>query len=88
MNQRKKTIKLTDKEARVATVENALGVITVGLEWGGPGDRMITDFDLSKLGNVSSCGTNGSSGRSGWVTLDGAVLLAVGDTVPAVEPGP
>lgn len=80
-----KTIQLTDKAARVAKIEDLRGVVTVDLEWGGPDDRTVEDFDLAKLGKVFRAGTNGNAGLSGWVTLEGACLLAVGDTIPATE---
>lgn len=73
-----KTINLNDTEARISNIDGS----TVELEWGGPDDRMVYDFDLSKLGNVTDSGTNGNAGRTGWAILDGPCNLAVGDTIP------
>lgn len=73
-----KTIELIDTEARVTSVSND----SVELEWGGPDDRSVWDFDLAKLGGeVFDAGTNGNAGRTGWVVVYGAVVK-VGDTIP------
>jgi hypothetical protein len=76
-----KTIKLTDTAARISKIDGS----TVELEWGGPNDRMIYEFDLSRLGKVTDSGTTGNAGRSGWAILDGPCQLAIGDTIPFKE---
>jgi hypothetical protein len=73
-----KTINFNDTEARISNIDGS----TVELEWGGPDDRMVYEFDLSKLGKVAEYGTNGNAGRTGWAILDGPCNLAVGDTIP------
>jgi len=79
-----KTIKLTDKEARISKIEtDADGLITVSLVWGGPNDNQMEAFDIDQMGGVMSYGTNGNAGRSGWVILDGMNPgWNVGDIIP------
>ncbi len=72
-------IHLTDTAARIASLEEKGGIITVNLEWGGPNDRVVTDFDLGQLGEVTACGGNNSTG---WAVLYGPCLLQIGDTIP------
>ena len=81
-----KTIQLTDTEARIDKIETANGVTTVSLEWGGPDDRLIHDFDTDLLGDVQSTGTNGNAGRAGWAGLFGPCKLNEGDVIPYVAP--
>lgn len=76
-----KNIKLDDKSAMLVKIEDLRGVITVELEWGGPNDRTVEDFELEKLGKVFRAGTNGNAGRSGWVTLEGSCNMSVGQTI-------
>lgn len=78
-----KTIELTDHAARIASLEEKAGIITVNLEWGGPNDRTVNDFDLAQLGDVTACGGNNSTG---WVVLYGRCLVAEGDTIPLLPP--
>lgn len=78
-----KTIELTDRAARIVSLEEKAGIITVDLEWCGPNDRAVYDFDLSKLGEVTSSGGNS---RTGWAVLYGPCLLQVGDTIPLLPP--
>lgn len=80
----KEIITLTDKEARIDAINvDAVGVTTVTLEWGGPEDREVYDFDVSLLGDIFTSDTEGH-GR-GWVVLEGECLLKVGDTLPFVS---
>ncbi len=82
------TIQLTDREARISKIESSNGTTTVSLEWGGPDDRHISDFQLGKLGKAcSGLGiAYGGNDRSGWAVLDGDCLLDEGDTIPVVPP--
>lgn len=80
----KNIIHLTDTEARIARIENKDGIVTVELEWGGPDDNLVDDFDLAKLGKVSASGSNGNAGRTGWAVLDGSCKLNEGDTIPVL----
>ena len=83
-NPKMKTIQLTDKSARIEKIETANEIVTVLLEWGGPDDKLIHDFDLDRLGVVTGSGTNGNAGRTGWVVLAGASKLNEGDEIPAL----
>ena len=78
---------LKDTEARISKITNDHGVVTVELEWGGPSDRGITDFDLDRLGKIAKgLGTpHGGNLRSGWVILDGECDLEEGDTIPVLD---
>ena len=78
----KTEIQLTDTEARISSIEDNGGVITVNLEWGGPDDRDVYDFDLARIGDVAAQGANL---RTGWVVLEGPCKLEEGDTIP-LEP--
>ena len=81
-----KTIKFTDRAARIASITETNGVWTVNLEWGGPSDRSITDFELSLLsGHLGSITASGGNTRNGWVTLDGDPGMSEGDTIPLLE---
>lgn len=74
-----KTIELTNTAARISSIIETNGIFTVNLEWGGPSDRSIADFELSLFGKVTASGGNT---RTGWVTLDGDPGRAEGDTIP------
>jgi hypothetical protein len=81
-----KTIELTDLAARISSITETNGIFTVNLEWGGPSDRSITDFELSLLsGHLGSITASGGNTRNGWVTLDGDPGMSEGDTLP-LEP--
>lgn len=75
-------------QATITKIEtDDFGNATVSLEWGGPDDHEVTDFDLCRLGTlvtgICPCGGNL---RAGWVVLDGACLKKVGDLIPYVHP--
>ncbi len=77
-------IQLSDKCARVAKIEDNGGLTGVRLEWSGPDDHVMSDFDLSRLGKVNA-GVGGGFGgnlRGGWIILDGPCLLTEGETIP------
>lgn len=72
-------------KATITRIESRDGLTTVDLEWGGPDDTRIWDYDLGRLaksGKVSTSGMNGNASRSGWVIFWGECNLAVGDSVP------
>lgn len=73
---------LTDQQALIYRVATMGDLTTVDLEWGGPEDRKITDFDTSLLGDGQTVVQLGGTLKSGWVVLDGPCLLKVGDTIP------
>lgn len=76
-------IHLTDTAARIAAVEEKSGSWTVTLEWGGPSDRTITDFEISRLeGYVGKITASGGTGRTGWVILDDEPDAKIGDSIP------
>jgi hypothetical protein len=77
-----KQIEMKDTEARIVEIDREAGIVT--LEWGGPEDREVYDFDLDKLGEVMSHGEDNQSGRKGWVSLKGDCKLAVDDLIPLV----
>jgi len=78
----KTEIQLTDTEARICKIEDTGGVITVNLDWGGPDDREVYDFDLARIGDVAAQGGNL---RTGWVVLEGPCKVKEGDKIP-LEP--
>ena len=80
-----KTIKLTKNQARISAIKTKENITTVDLEWGGPDDHQLSDFDIKKLGDVFSHGTNGNAGRTGWVVLHGDCKLSEGETIPLVK---
>lgn len=76
-------IHLTDTAARIASIEEKSGIWTVSLEWGGPSDRTITDFEISRLeGYLGEITSSGTSGRTGWVILDDEPDAKIGDSIP------
>lgn len=78
-----KTITLTDTEATITKIEARTFGSLVELEWSGPDDHTITDFDLSKLGAYDGKATSsGGTLRSGWVIIEGACALEEWDTIP------
>ena len=74
---------LTDKEARITKIETGNGITTICLEWGGPDDRTMTDFDCAGLGDVVDCGDNPRA-AGGWVIVNGPCRLSEGDSIPHV----
>lgn len=77
------TIKLTDTAARVSRVAENNGVWTVELEWGGPNDRTIDDFDLYKICDISDPAVSwGTNGRTGWMVILTRPTVTVGDSIP------
>tara|TARA_B100001245_G_C22808117_1_gene389283 strand:- start:156 stop:662 length:507 start_codon:yes stop_codon:yes gene_type:complete len=90
-----KTIKLTDKEARIVSIEindPESGQTTVTFEWGGPDDRDIAEFDvLSLCGETDftwvDCDENSVAKRSAWVIYQQGINEGwrVGDTVPLIN---
>jgi hypothetical protein len=71
-------------KATITSIEETQGIYTVNLEWIGPDDHTVEDFDLDQLGPRCS-GIGGATGgtlRSGWVVLEGQCPLKVGDTIP------
>lgn len=74
---------LTDKEACITKIETGNGITTITLEWGGPDDRTMADFDRDLLGDVVDCGDN-CRAAGGWVIVNGSCLLGEGDTIPYV----
>lgn len=80
-------ITLTDTEARVTEVAENHGITTVKLEWGGPSDRVIEDFQIDVLGEIFK-GVHqpfGSCGNQGWVILEWVNDPEVGDIIPLVD---
>jgi hypothetical protein len=81
------TINLNDTSARISKIEISEAGTMVSLEWGGPNDRTLQEFDLHRIGRVSKAGQSGSTG---WVLLDGDCALREGDVIPldaaSVEP--
>ncbi len=78
-----KTIELTNTAARISSIEEKSGIFTVNLEWGGPSDRSVSDFDIDLLANhLGSITASGGDTRRGWVTLDGDPGVSEGDTIP------
>ena len=74
----KASIKLTDTHARIASIDaDNFGDIVI-LEWGGPSDRTVTDFELARLGRVVSSGGNQSTG---YVILSETCKMQVGDVI-------
>lgn len=72
---------LTDQRATITRITPGPIITSLDLQWGGPDDRTITDFDLAKLGNVQA---QGGCLQTGWVLLGGPCLLREGDTIPLV----
>lgn len=66
-------------EAQITKITTTANTTTVELEWGGPYDLEVHDFDLTKLGEVVSYG---GDLRRGWVVLEGKCALKEGDTIP------
>jgi hypothetical protein len=78
-----KTITLTDTEATITNIESRDYGTLVELEWSGPDDHTIRDFDLSKLGKFDGKATSsGSTLRRGWVIIEGDCALSEWDTIP------
>lgn len=78
------TIQLTDQAARIAKITPHPHGDTIELEWGGPDDRDVCDFDLARLGRVQSHGGNLTGG---WVKLSfDHCQLPVGATIPHLCP--
>ena len=76
------TIHLTDTAARIASIEHNHTCALAALEWGGPDDRDISDFDLPQLGAILNRGMERMRARAGWVLLAGPCSLNVGDSIP------
>ena len=76
------TIHLTDTAARIASIEHNHPCALAALEWGGPDDRDISDFDLPQLGAILNRGMERMRARAGWVLLAGPCSLNVGDSIP------
>lgn len=73
----------SDEAARIVSIERENGIATVNIEWGGPNQRTVTDFDLIQLGDVVDCGdTPHASG--GWVIVSGKCRKKVGSYIPYV----
>ena len=77
-------ITLTDKKARITKIETGNGITTISLEWGGPDDRTMTDFDIDILGDVVDSGDNHRA-TGGWVIVNGYCFLSEGDSIPFVQ---
>lgn len=58
------------------------GVTVVRLEWNGPDDHVVYEFDLDSIGN---CTSQGGDLRSGWVVVDGEVKVKRGDRVRLIN---
>lgn len=58
------------------------GISNVRLEWNGPDDHVIYEFDLDSIGN---CISQGGDLRSGWVFVDGEVKVKRGDRVRLIN---
>lgn len=82
----KNEIILKDTEARIESIEQHFGFEVVILEWGGPSDREINDFELDRLGDVESRGTLNYRARAGWVVLNGRCNMRLGETIPLLQP--
>lgn len=75
------TIHLTATEARIKSIDTDInGISTIEIEWGGPDDHTVEDFDLDCLteGTYKAGGTL----TSGWVVITDPCLKQVGDTLP------
>jgi|APGre2960657404_1045060.scaffolds.fasta_scaffold25773_3 hypothetical protein len=69
--------------ATITRIEDNQGIKTVHLEWSGPDDHTVEDFDLDQLGQRCT-GIGRSTGgnlRGGWVILEGECQLHEGDTI-------
>jgi hypothetical protein len=71
------TIKFSDTEATITKIEKRTFGTVVDLEWSGPDDHSIDDFDVSQLGQKYNGGMHATGGtlRSGWVILEGECAL-------------
>lgn len=68
-------------KARITKLESKQDTTTVHLSWSGD-DATVHDFDLDALGTKARVPSPaGGDLRSGWVVLDGACRLAVGDQI-------
>lgn len=69
--------------ATIISIEDNQGIKTVNLEWSGPDDHTVEDFDLDQLGERCKgiIGATGGNLRSGWVVLEGDCKLNEGDTI-------
>ena len=91
----KKTIELTDREARIKSIEindYESGQTTVIFEWGGPNDRDIAEFDILSLCGETDytwvdCDENSVAKGSAWVIYQQGINdgWRVGDTVPLIN---
>lgn len=57
----------------------------VNLEWEGPDDHDVYDFDLSALGEVHAYGRDLLSAHRGWVVLSGGCRMKPGQTIPCIK---
>ena len=90
-----KTIMLTDKEARIASIEiddHESGQTTVTFEWGGPDDRDVVDFDVLSLSGEShfrdiTWDSESTGKRNAWVIYHDGINSGwkVGDTIPLLH---
>lgn len=74
---------LTDQRATITRITQGPLITSIGLQWGGPADRHVTDFNLSQLGSVQG---HGGCFQTGWVVLDGPCLLREGESIPLLKP--
>ena len=91
----KKTIELTDREARIKSIEindYESGQTTVIFEWGGPNDRDIAEFDILSLCGETDytwvdCDENSVAKGCAWVIYQQGINNGwrVGDTVPLIK---
>lgn len=75
---------MTTTVATITKIEDNQGIQTVNLEWSGPDDHTIEDFDLDQLGQQCSGIGKATGGNlcNGWVVLEGQCKLTEGDTIP------
>ena len=80
-------IQLSDKKATITKIEKRTFGTVVELEWCGPDDHSIDDFDVSLLGKKYNGGMHATGGtmRSGWVILETECALEKWDTIPLLE---
>lgn len=76
-----KPIILSDQAAVVLDIFPTADGADVELEWEGPCDHEVGDFELDRIGEVEAAwGTV----RNGWVHVHGEPLVQVGDDIPVI----
>jgi hypothetical protein len=75
--------------AIITKIETRTFGVVVSLEWSGPDEYSINDFDLSLLGRLYNGAVHATGGtlRSGWCIIEGECQLSEWDTIPLLSSG-